>query len=488
MNYNRAAMKEEVKQAMRQVRPHPMLVTLLFLVIVGAGASTISWVMNTLFSGGASMNSLLIGIMDYGPDYIEEMLYYSPQLFIQMMLQSMVISFIASILTTAWNGLMDVGYAGYCLDMVRGMSPSMERIFGGFSRAGSVILSYILVAVFTFLWSMLFAVGMIVLFAIAGVLISIGGVMAGLGALLMVAAYVGFFIGLFWAVLRYAMVPYTIIDSQNPMSAMDAIRASKTIMKGRKGSFFVLLLSFIGWYLLEYLVVVVGVVIAIFAAAGSIGSLEYILYYDDLDIVPLLTQLVGPVLLVVLLCGAAVFIINLWLTPYRTGCTARFYLYATGDNQPTRPGPYGGYPGPYGGQSGPYGSQPGSYGGQPGSYGGQSGSYGGQPGSYGGQSGPYSSGPYGYTPPSQSSFSGYTQAERPPQYGTGTYPQWGVPQAPQAPNPPTAPETPVAPDPFVPAKPAEPVDDAPYEEPYAEPEAPNDDTPPRPNGPIYPQY
>ena len=460
MNYNRAAMKEEVKQAMRQARPHPMLVTLLFTVIVGMGASLISWVMNTLFSGGgSSMNNLLLGIMNNGPDYLEEMLYYAPQLFIQVMLQTMVISLISSILTTAWNGLMDVGYSGYCLDMVRGMNPSMERIFSGFSRVGSVIPAYILVAVFTFLWSMLFAVGMIVLFFIAGILIAIGGAMAGLGFLLMVAAYAGFFAGLIWAVLRYAMVPFAVIDSQNPMSAMDAIRVSKAIMQGRKGSFFVLQLSFIGWYLLEYLVVVVGVVIAIFSAAGSIGSLEYILYYDDLDIVPFLTQLVGPVLLVVLLCGAAIFIINLWLTPYRTGCGARFYLYATGGNPSIQSGPYGGYPGPYGGQSGSYGG-----------------------------------GSYGYTPPGQGSFSGYTQAGQPPQYGTGLYSQWGAPQAPQAPPSsaaeplaPAAPKAPSVPGPFAPAKPAEPAGDAAFEEPYAD-EAPDDDPPSRPNGPSYPQY
>ena len=487
MNYNRAAMKEEVKQAIRHTRPHPMLVTLLFTVVVGAGASLISWVMNNLFSaGGTPMNNLLIGIMNYGPDYLEEMLYYAPELFFQLVLQMMTVSLVSSILTSAWNGLMDVGYNGYCLDMVRGMNPSMERIFGGFSRAGSVILAYILVAVFTFLWSMLFAAGMIVLFVIAGVLMSISGAMAGLGFLLMVAAYFGFLIGLLWVVLRYSMVPYAIIDSQNPMSAMDAIRTSKAIMQGRTGSFFVLQLSFIGWYLLEYLVVVVGVIIVIFAAAGSIGSLDSMLYYGDFDFIPILTRLVGPVLIVILLCGAAVFIINLWLTPYRTGCNARFYLYATGGNQPVYPGPYGGPSGPYGGQSGPYGGQSGPYGGPSGPYGGPSGPYGGQPGPYGGQSGPY-----GYTPPSQSSFSGYTQAEQPPRYGTGTYSQWGAPQAPQAPapstaEPPAAPAAPAAPGPFAPAKPAEPAGDAQYEEPYAEPEEPGDNASERPNGPTYP--
>lgn len=459
MNYNRAAMKAEVKQAMRWTRPNPMLVTLLFLVIVGAGASLISWLINTLFSGNsASMNNLVMGIMIAGPDYLEEILYYAPQLFFQLMLQLMVISAATSILTAAWNGLMDVGYNGYCLDMVRGMSPPLERVFGGFSRAGSVIPAYILVSVFTFLWSTLFAVGLGVLMGIAFVL-GANDFLPILGVLLMFAAPVLYAAAVIWVVCRYAMVPYAIIDSRHPLSAMDAIRASKAIMKGRTSSFFVLQLSFIGWYLLE----VVGVVIAFFFVAGSIvpylngfapglNSFGYMPGLDGLDAV----RLIGPVLIIILLCGAAIFILNLWLTPYRTGCNARFYVYATG-GQPIQPGPYGGQPGPY------------------------------------------NSGPYGSTAPGQSSFSGYTQAEQPPQYGVGSYSQWNAPRNPQAPaaaaapEPPAVPEAPAAPEApavpgaFAPVKPAE-TSDGPFEEPYAEPETPDDDTPQLPNGPIYPQY
>ena len=230
MNYNRAVMKQEVKLALRQTRPHPMLVTLLFLVILGAGAWLISWVMNTLFSGSsASMNNLLVGFMNAGPEFLDDWLYYSPQLFVQMIIQSAVISFVSGILTTVWNGLMDVGYAGYCLDMVRGSNPSLERIFGGFPRAGSVILSYILVAVFTFLWSLLFGIGFIVVaFGLAFLTASIDSF--GLFILLIMLASIGYAIALVWVVLRYAMVPYAIIDSQNPMSAMDAISTSKNLM------------------------------------------------------------------------------------------------------------------------------------------------------------------------------------------------------------------------------------------------------------------
>lgn len=491
MNYDRAAMKQEVRQAMRQTRPHPMLVTLLYLVTVSTVAGLISWLIDTVLPGGnALLNDLLVNIQQYGEDYLEYIIEDRPEILIQLLVQWGTVSLLISILTTIWSGLMNVGYSGYCLDLSRGGNPGFERIFSGFPRAGSVILSYILVAVFTFLWSLLFGVGFGVLMGIAFV-IGVNDSLAILGVLLIFAALVLYAAALIWVTYRYAMVPFAIIDGQNPLSAMEAINVSKTIMKGRKGSFFVLRLSFIGWYLLEYLVVTVGASIAIIIAAVSIND---VMYYDYsgaslLAIIP-----------IVLLCSAAIFVINLWLAPYRTTCEARFYIYATGGAQPIQPSPY---------RPGPYGGQPGQYSGPYGPSGGQSGPYNSQPGQYGGQSGPYTNNPYGYNPPSQSSFGGYTQAGQPPQYGTGTYSQWGAPQPPAfpaAPSAPAAPEAPVTPEPPAvpgtaaaptfaepPAVPAAPEDDpadAMYEAPYAEPEAPNsdDETPQRPSGPSYPQY
>ena len=528
MDYSRAVMKQEVKQAMKQTRPHPMLTTLLYLVFLAAVSWAISWGMNTLFSGGTDIpaDELLNGIIAEGPDYLLN--HFPPELLARMVAQSMLVSAVISILTTIWNGLMSVGYAGYCLDMTRGANPQLGRLFSGFSRAGSAIPAYILVAVFTFLWVMLFAV---VYGVVTGILSVIAysvssSIVSLLISLLMLAATAGYAIAVIWVVFRYAMVPYIIIDNQSPMSALDAIRTSKALMEGRKGSYFVLQLSFIGWYLLEYLVAAAGVVIAVIASLGTasayIDQVEEMMsyiddygyeillfmvandYYDITWLTDMLSQIAFFLLPITLLCGAAIFVINLWLTPYRTGSNARFYLYAKGGqpdfygNQPSLSGPYGGQPGPYDSRPGPYGGQPGPYDSQP--------------GPYGGQPGPYSGGPYGYTPPGQSPFGGYAQTPQPPQYGAGTYPQWGAPQAPAAPAAPVVPDVPAAPaapaasdvpvipattvipettvvpEPFVPTRLAEPIVEAPFEEPCAGPEAPNDDTPQRPSGPIYPQY
>lgn len=48
--------------------------------------------------------------------------------------------------------------------------------------------------------------------------------------------------------LAYAMVTYIIIDTDK--SAVDAMKASREMMKGHKGEYFTFVLSFIGWVLL----------------------------------------------------------------------------------------------------------------------------------------------------------------------------------------------------------------------------------------------
>ena len=495
MNYDRAAIKREVRQAMKQTRPHPMLVTLLFLLIVGIGASLISglisWGSNLLLPNVSieiTLEDLLAGISNKGPDYILNYFshIFTPEFFTQLIILSVLASVLISILTTVWNALMNTGYAGYCLDMAQGSNPGFGQIFCGFPRAGSVILAYILVAVFTFLWSMLFAIGLGVLFAIGfGVLSGIAFVigendsLAILGVLVMLAAMILYAFALIWTVLRYAMVPYAVIDPRNKLSALDAIRTSKALMKGRKGRYFVLQLSFIGWYLLEYLVVVVGFIIAglvtFFTVSANMPRIEELLsylsdygyeilllmiatdYYDITWLPGILSQIALIIVPIALLCGAAIFVINLWLTPYRAGSNARFYLLVA-DRQPSQPDsqssqpiqPYGGQPiQPYGGQPiQPYGGQPNQpYGGQPIQ------PYGGQPGQ-----------PYG----------GYAQAGQPPRYGGGAYPQWDALQPPQAPQAPAAPAAPQAPQ--TPAYPAD--------EPFAPPAAPVAPQPPQ--APTYP--
>jgi len=58
-----------------------------------------------------------------------------------------------------------------------------------------------------------------------------------------------FFIPGIIAAIRYSMAPYYMADDPT-LSAGDALRKSKEVMKGRKGTYFMLLISFVGWNLL----------------------------------------------------------------------------------------------------------------------------------------------------------------------------------------------------------------------------------------------
>ena len=501
MKYNRAAMKREVKQAMGQTRPHPMLATLLYLALVAIIAGIVvvaavwlfSLIVNALSPGIFEQigtlfqdlsDAMIEGMLNYGESYLDHVMDSHSKTIAQLLSQigilfliANLLSLVAGILITIWSGLMSTGYAGYCLNMSRGAKPGLGRLFSGFPRAGAVIPACILVAIFKFLWGLLF-------FLVYGTVI--GGLSAAAAfvpsltpvfVLLMMLAVVGYIITIVFVLFRYAMVPYAIVDNQK-LPAMDAIRASKALMKGRKGRYFVLQLSFIGWHLLKGLVVVLGAAITagIVFATGTVaayaGHFEEIQsygyetllllvqngYYDLTWLTEMLNQIAIYALISSLLCTLVIFVLNLWLIPYRIGSQARFYIHAAGSQpganvQPgtnaqlgtsVQPGPYGGRPGPYGGQPSPsYGSQPGPVS-QPGAYGGQPGpSYSNQPNPYGGQPGPigqpgpypYSGNPYGYTPPSQSPFTSYPQGSQPSQYGSASiYPQQGVPQAPQAPS------------------------------------------------------
>ncbi len=99
------------------------------------------------------------------------------------------------------------------LGLVRGTDPTVNDAFSGFNDLWSAFKVYFLVALFTFLWSMLFYIPGIV------------------------------------KALSYSMAFY--IQAENPEKpALECIEESKTMTQGYKMDLFVLGLSFIGWLLL----------------------------------------------------------------------------------------------------------------------------------------------------------------------------------------------------------------------------------------------
>ena len=119
----------------------------------------------------------------------------------------------AILVTMAVNGPLTLGTIMYYLKVIRGEDGELGEVFKGFSNFLSAFLLIFLQGLFTFLWSLLLVIPGIVKF------------------------------------YAYSMAFYILADHPD-MSALDALRESKEMMKGHKMELFVLQLSFIGWSLL----------------------------------------------------------------------------------------------------------------------------------------------------------------------------------------------------------------------------------------------
>lgn len=337
MEYDRVRLKQAARQAMRFQRPHPMLITLLFIILTNLGSQAVSRILGAA-SGSNTLSTLYAQAMLQYEDPASAIQYvllsYEPQ---RLALALFVGVFISSIIASLWAGLMRTGYSGFCLDMVRGRQPQTGALFSVFPQWTGVLLTQFLAGLFRGLWAMLLAVGLSVIIVVAALLFI---EMEALFVLIMMAAYIAFFVGLVWILLRYAMVDFLIADQG--LTGMDAIRESKRLMQGNTGRLFTLNLSFIGWYLLEFGILMVFSAIGAVAFGAGLSAIGpgfddpmYLIAGASLGIIGL-----------VMVAGLIIGIFNLWLTPYVTGAQALFYDWLQGVSS----APAGGYGyGPAGG-------------------------------------------------------------------------------------------------------------------------------------------
>ena len=124
-----------------------------------------------------------------------------------------VIPFLGPILSLIIGGPMLLGLAGFFLSFSRGEDARMEQIFQGFSNFGTAFATYLLMALFVFLWTLLLIIPGII------------------------------------AAISYSMTFFIIYDEKN-ITPLDAISRSKKLMDGHKGKYFCLCCRFIGWGIL----------------------------------------------------------------------------------------------------------------------------------------------------------------------------------------------------------------------------------------------
>ena len=289
--YNRKAFKQEAKQLMRNATPHFMLVALVYYLLT------------------AGLNYVVTFLSDAGG------------------LITGVLSTFLSILVSLFAMVMAVGFSNFALRLSRGEAVGTGSLFDPFSYAGRSIGMRLLVALFTFLWSMLVAVVVIVLCVAIFLLLESVPVIA---IALAVIVYIAMLVAIVIITLRYAMANFAL--AENPEGGvMNAIRRSIQMLRGHKGKLFILQLSFIGWELLVGLITLVVLGIGLLVGGASWLMDAVMAAGDDpMGAYNLTMQMMSRLSLWVILSEILAMPLNLWLITYQQTAFARFYNHVSG--------------------------------------------------------------------------------------------------------------------------------------------------------------
>ena len=302
MGYNRPEAKRLAKQAMRTTNPHPMLVTLVYVLL--------TTVLTYLVS------SRVVNPFTTFYWYVADGAYRVEDLIRALLLPGTVALFlVVQVVIVLFSWVMSFGYTSYALRMARNEQPGYQNLMDGFRTAGRAILVYLLINIFTTLWGLLAMVPAMVMIVVSAVTENGGFIL--LAVLLLIAGSILSVVISY----RYRLAAYFLLDNPD-MGALASITESKRAMRGWKAELFVQDLSFFGWYL-------------VMACAGIlVGSLGLLLGP-------------GAMSLLITLTGA---VFNLWLTPYVWGTEANFYDWVVHGRYSGQPpmGPDGGYQSPYG--------------------------------------------------------------------------------------------------------------------------------------------
>lgn len=165
------------------------------------------------------------------------------------------------------------GLCRFRLALLDGQEPTVGMLFSGFKRMflkalGLQILITLVVLATLLVFALVgggFAAVLMVALPDARILAAFIAVLCGMGAgvAMTVMAY------------RYSMSFYALVDNPN-MGAVDAMRESKTMMKGNKWRLFCLQLSFIGWEILCVFTCGIGYL----WLAPYMGQAEAAFYHD----------------------------------------------------------------------------------------------------------------------------------------------------------------------------------------------------------------
>ncbi|MDR0862726.1 MAG: DUF975 family protein [Oscillospiraceae bacterium] len=247
-----AELKARALELMKSTKPSVYGIAAIFTAVM--------WILGFLANELNHTRELSETYMSAFNDYVKHM---NPELFVNTVMVGFeklrdAGSSLISILPTAISSIISVGFVSYCLKFARAQTTNVRDLLDGFTVVLKLIIMYLLIGVFVALWSLLFI---------------IPGVIAS---------------------LRYSQAIYILLDDPSK-GALQCITESKRLMRGHKGEYFWLLLTFLGWTLLSYVIAnVIGLVIpigytipllAVFLSPYS--GITRALYYNELKSQPI---------------------------------------------------------------------------------------------------------------------------------------------------------------------------------------------------------
>lgn len=223
MELNRKELKRKAKEQMRKASPKFYLFTLAYLLLT-MGPSLVADI-----TGGSTIT------LDSGIPFFPLFL---------------------SLLLTLYRTVMNFGYEWWALKSYRGEQGDYGCLIDGFSMAFRVILLQIMVFLRMFLWILVGIVPSSIL--IAFVIISLPETAA---IILYILYFVVVFLYTYCMTLRYDMTIYVLMD-QPEKGAGYALTQGVAMMRGFLWEYVKLNLSFLGWYLLDF--IITGAVLCFF--------------------------------------------------------------------------------------------------------------------------------------------------------------------------------------------------------------------------------
>lgn len=303
MRINRRELKSGARVSLRQANPDALFMTLIFLLLT-------------------SGLSLVAGMLSADP--VSRILYLHEQGLPLERTLPLVLSGVGSvgvfvnILLAVFGLVVDFGYSFWCLNTSRGIRGDLGDLTEGFALVGRILWLRILVLVYQFLWYL--AIFMPTLFVvIPAVFVPVIGPFLAAGVTLLA--------GLVFAtrILRYELATLCLIDEPD-LGSSNALRRSRQIMGGHVKDYVLLLLSFIGWYLLALVLAafVEGAVAVVMSGFRLITDMETMARISGSMPVAVIRQL-------------ASWPLQLWLIPYVTLTKCKFYdkIRAEGQSDPT---------------------------------------------------------------------------------------------------------------------------------------------------------